>query len=250
MKYLLFFFLAVPVISFSQNKNELQIKKKKDLYGLVNNRGVTLLEFKYKSIEKACDYFVITNDQDHKMILNQKGEQIISKEMKKFKINCLRSKLIFGTNLKGEVEIYNSQGIEISPLKFGSIPSHMNYSDESDKLIITKLDGQKCLLNFSNYSDEQPRLKIIEKPKGHNSASIITYLPAEKGIYYKQISLNHDRFFSSPIYLDICFEQDCILKYKDKIDLKATKSIFAKAVGILPSMTIHVFKNDGTIINK
>ncbi|MFK8008350.1 MAG: hypothetical protein AB8H03_18475 [Saprospiraceae bacterium] len=249
MKYYIILFLCFPLISFSQSETKLQIKKKENLYGVVNSSGVDIIEFKYKNIEKACNYFIITNCNNHKMLLNQKGGEVISKEMKKFKINCFRPNIILATNLNGEIEIYNSKGVEISPIKFGSIPSHMNYSDESNKLVITKLDGQKCLLNFSNYSDENPKLKIIEKPKGHNSAKIITYLPAEKGIFYQQVSLNNERFLSKPIYQDICFEQDCILKYQDKINIKATKSIFTKAVGILPDMTIHVFKNDGTIIN-
>ncbi|MFK7772081.1 MAG: hypothetical protein AB8F94_08070 [Saprospiraceae bacterium] len=250
MKYFFLIFLILPNISFSQDDKKLQIKKKDDLYGLVNSKGLDIIEFKYLKIEEACDYFIITNSNKHKMLLNKKGDEVISKEMKNFKINCFRPNIILGTNLNGEIEIYNSAGVEISPIKFGSIPSYMNYSDESNKLVITKLDGQKCLLNFSDYSDEQPKLKIIEKPKGHNSAKIITYLPAEKGIFYRQVSLNNERFLSKPIYQDICFEQDCILKYQDKINIKATKSLFTKAVGILPDLTIHVFKNDGTISNQ
>ncbi len=250
MKNFIILLLCFPSILFAQDDSTLQIKKKGDLYGVVNSGGVDIIEFKYKNIEKACDYFIITNCNDHKMLLNKKGAEVISKEMKKFKINCLRAHIILGTNLAGEIEIYNSAGVEISPIKFGSIPSHLNYSDESNKLVITKLAGQKCLLDFSDYSDEQPKLKIIEKPKNHNSARVITYLPAENGIFLQQVSLNNERFLSPPIYQDICFEQDCLLKYQGKIDMKAAKSLFTKAVGILPNRSIHVFKNDGTIINK
>lgn len=180
MKYLIILLLYLPIISLAQDKTKLQIKIKNDLYGVVNSNGDTIIEFKFNAIEATCDYFIVANSNGNKILLDKKGVKVISQEMKKFKLNCFRPNIILGTNLESEIEIYNSKGEVISPIKLGGISSYMNYSDESKKLVITKLNGQKCLLNFADYTDEQPKLKIIEKPKSHNSARIITYLPAEK----------------------------------------------------------------------
>jgi hypothetical protein len=251
MKRILYLFLFIPILSFGQNEKlgSLKIQEENGLYGLTTETGEIFIEIKFKTIEETCGYFICTTIDNSKQLLSQKGKQIIVKGLKDISINCRRPNIIIGTALNGEINIYNPMGEIISPISFSDIPKYNNYSEESDKLVMTKMDGENCLLDFSNNTESQISIKIIEKPRGHNSARIITYLPEKDGVYFKQVSLNNEKFLSEPIYSDICFDPDCILKYKDKIDVRATKTFFAKAVGILPDMNIHVYSGDGTILN-
>ncbi len=256
MEKILLILVFLPCFLFGQEQNpesgssRIQIIEQDGLFKLAFMDGTPTTTFMYKKIEPLCNYFICTTEEDQKKLFNLEGGLVIKEDLKKIQINCNREKIIFGTNNDGVINLYNHQGEIISPINFSDIPTYNNYSEKNSKLVITKQDGRNCLLDFLDYSDEVPRLKIIEKPKGHNSIRIITYLPSVDGIYLKQLSMNNERFVSEPIYSEICLERDCILKYKDKIDLRLTKSILAKATGILPNLQIHVYKRDGSLLNK
>jgi len=256
MRKILLLLVFLPFFLSGQEQNQdsdsatIQILEQDGLFGLTSKDGTHTTAFIYKKIEPLCNYFICTTENGQKKLFNIEGKSIIKADLKKIQINCNREKIIFATNSEGELNLYNHLGENISPIKFSEIPTYNNYPEKNNKLVITKQDGSKCLLNFSDYTDETPRLKIIEKPKGHNSVRIITHLPSVDGIYLKQITMNNERFVSEPIYSEICLERDCMLKYKDKIDLRPTKSILAKATGILPDLQIHVFKRDGSLLNE
>lgn len=249
-------FLLIPFLSCGQesktdsNFSSLQIHEENGMFGLITTKGDKAVDFQYRGIEEVCNVFICKTESDFVQLRNLRGEDIIGENLTQIRIMCNGQPVIVGKNIEGEVNIYNHEGEIISPFKFTAIPKVNNYQEGSGKLVLTKIDGDNCLLEEYESSDGSHKLKIIEKPRGHNSARIITYLPAQDGIFYKQVSLNNERFLSDPIYIEICFEPECIMKFKDKINVRATKSILAKAVGIMPDMDIHVFARDGKILNE
>ncbi|MDF1696693.1 MAG: hypothetical protein P1U56_12705 [Saprospiraceae bacterium] len=232
------------------SSSTIQIINENGLFGLQSEGGETMVAAKYKDIKESCNLFICETKDDQYHIINSLGIKIIEEELIHVRTLCHEHPVFVGTNANGVIHVYDHQGNSISPISFSSIPKLNNYKDGGYKLALTKMDGIVCLLQLIKEEGSPFLGKIIEKPKGHNSARIITYLPAEDGMFYKQLSLNNERFISEPIYQEICLERDCIQTYKDKTDIKAAKSIFVKAIGIKPDMSFDVYDGRGKLLNK